>query len=218
MKKLDRKTSARLLRAATHVGALLPLVIGIWDYYTGQFGFDLIREITLRTGKTAIVLLVLSLACTPANVLLGWKQVLPLRKPLGLYSFLYVSMHLLIFVWLDYGLSWTLIQEALFEKWYALFGLAAFLILLPLAATSTKWAMRRLGKNWKRLHKWVYLSGILAVVHYILLVKNAYTQPAIFAAILIVLLLLRVAPVKKQIPRWRRTLRKRVAGVRTSTS
>lgn len=207
--KLDRKRQTQLLRIAGHVGALIPFALLLFDWQTGGFGPDPVREITLRTGKAAIILLVASLAVTPLKLVFGWNQLHPLRRILGLYAFGYVALHLLTFVWLDYGLSWALIQEAIFEKWYALIGFAAFLILLPLALTSTQWSMKKLGKRWTKLHKWVYLAGILAVLHYILLVKQAYTQPFIFALILTVLLLVRVNPVKQQVLRWRRALKKK---------
>jgi sulfoxide reductase heme-binding subunit YedZ len=204
MQRIDKKTLQRLLKLTVHVGALIPLALMIWDYSQGNLGAEPIREITLRTGKTAIVLLMLSLAVTPAHIWFGWKQIIPLRRLLGLYSFLYVALHLIIFLWLDYLLNPQLIVEALFAKWYALVGLAAFLILLPLAVTSTRSAMRRLGKKWKTLHKWVYLAGVLAVLHYFLLVKNSYTEPLIFAVILAILLLTRVKPIKQTILQWRR--------------
>jgi len=207
--KLDRKRQTQLLRYAAHLGALIPFALLLFDWQTDGFSADPVREITLRTGKAAIVLLVTSLAVTPLKLISGWNQLHPLRRILGLYAFGYVALHLLTFVWLDYGLSWALIQEAIFEKWYALIGFAAFLILLPLALTSTQWSMKKLGKRWTKLHKWVYLAGILAVLHYILLVKQAYTQPFIFALILTVLLLVRVNPVKQQVIRWRRTLKKK---------
>lgn len=206
MTKLSKKTQLQLLRIVTHVAALIPLALLLWDYWFYAFGPDPIREITLRTGKAALILLVASLACTPLNILFGWKLLLPLRKPLGLYSFLYVSLHLLTFVWLDYGLDLALLREAIFEKRYALVGFTAFLLLVPLAATSTKWAMRKLGKNWKRLHRLVYVVMVLALVHYFWLVKNVYTQPTIFAVIAGVLLLLRIRPFKQQITRWRKSL------------
>jgi sulfoxide reductase heme-binding subunit YedZ len=204
MNRPSKKTKQRLLKLATHIGALIPLALLIWDFNQGQLGADPIREVTLRTGKTAITLLVLSLAVTPLKIWFGWNQLHPLRKLLGLYAFLYVGLHLLIFVWLDYGLDLELIYEAIFEKWYALVGFAAFLILLPLAITSTRWAMRQLGKNWTRLHRWVYLAGILAVLHYFLLVKNAYTSPFLYGAILLLLLLTRLKPIKQRIIRLRR--------------
>ncbi len=203
-----------MLRWLTHGGALFPLALLGWHFYANQLGADPIREITLRTGKMGLILLILSLAVTPVNILTGWKQVLPLRRPLGLYAFLYVSLHLFTFLYLDYGLRWGLIQEAIFEKRYALVGLASFLILLPLALTSTKWAMRKLGKNWKRLHKWVYGAGVLAVIHFFWLVKNVYTEPIFFAVVLALLLAVRVPQIKQGVIRLRRAVRRRL-GVRT---
>lgn len=211
MNRFSRKTQQRLLKLLTHVGALIPLALLIWDYNLEQFGADPIREVTLRTGKAAITLLVLSLAITPFKIWFGWKQIHPLRKILGLYAFLYVALHLTVFFWLDYELNLALISEALFEKRYALVGFASGLILLPLAVTSTRWAMRKMGKNWTRLHRWVYLAGILAVLHYILLVKNAYTLPLLYAVVLAILLITRLKPVKQAILRFRRKLEKKRA-------
>lgn len=207
--KLNRKQKSNLIRLAGHVGSLIPLALLLYDYYFGLFSADFIREITLRTGKAAIILLTLSLAITPLNILFGWKQLFPLRRIFGVYAFMYVALHLTIFVYLDYGLSWPLIQEAIFEKRYALVGFAAFLILLPLALTSTRWSMKKLGKKWTTLHKWVYLAGMLAVLHYILLVKNAYAQPLTFALILVVLLAFRIGPIKQWVIRQRRQWGKR---------
>jgi sulfoxide reductase heme-binding subunit YedZ len=202
---LNRKQKVQIIRGVGHIGALMPLALLVYDYYFGLFGADFIREMTLRTGKTAVVLLLLSLAVTPLTTLFGWKWLRPLRRIFGLYAFMYAAIHFTIFVYLDYGLSWPLIQEAIFEKRYALIGFSALLILLPLALTSTKWSMKKLGKRWTALHKWVYLAGILAVLHYIFLVKNAYTQPILFALVLAVLLALRVRPVKQWVIRQRRS-------------
>ncbi len=214
--KLERKQKNKLIRIAGHIGSLIPLALLVYDYYFGLLSADIIREITLRTGKAAIILLVLSLAITPLNILFGWKLLYPLRRIFGVYAFVYVAMHLTIFVYLDYGLSWPLIQEAIFEKRYALVGFAAFLILLPLALTSTRWAMKKMGKKWTSLHKWVYLAGILAVLHYVLLVKNDYTQPFTFAAVLLVLLVLRWGPIKQWVLRQRRQWNKRSRPSQTS--
>lgn len=203
---MTRKTRQNLLRWAGHAGALVPLLLLAWDFYAGQLGADPVREMTLRTGKAALVLLTLSLAVTPLKIWLGWTLLHPLRRILGLYAFFYAALHLLVFVYVDYGLNPRLLREALFEKPYALVGLAAFLILLPLAATSFTWAMRRMGKRWTRLHRWVYLAAGLALLHYFLLVKNTYTQPLLFALILGALLVTRWEPIKRQIVRGRRRL------------
>ena len=190
---------ANWLKIVTHIGSLLPLALLIWAYWQNQLTVNPIQEITFRTGKTAVNLLVLSLAVTPVYIVFGFRQVIPLRKLLGLYAFLYVGLHFLVFVWLDYGLDLQLIWEAIFEKRYALVGFAGFLILIPLAITSTKGWMKRLGKNWKRLHRFVYLVALLAVVHYIWLVKSDIREPLIYGGVVITLLVLRLPPVRRKI-------------------
>lgn len=202
------------LRILTHVGAVTPLAWLLWDYWFDNLTVNPIQDITFRTGKPALILLVLSLACTPVNTLFGFKQALPLRKPLGLYAIMYVSLHFLIFIGLDYGFDWGLLYEAIFEKRYALVGFAAFLILLPLAVTSTQGWMRRLGKNWKRLHRWVYLAGILAVIHYVWLVKSDIREPLLYGAAVALLLILRLPAVRKAVTNFRSRFKK---GRRTRT-
>jgi sulfoxide reductase heme-binding subunit YedZ len=191
-----KRTQYNLVQLALHLAALVPLALLSWDYSQDNLTFNPIQEITHRTGYAAIVLLVLSLACTPINTLLGIKRVIAFRRPLGLYAFGYAALHLLTFVVLDYGLDWNLIQQAVAEKRYVLVGLAAFLLLLPLAITSTKGWMRRMGKNWKRLHWLVYAAAPLAVLHYLLLVKADYRQPVLFGAIVALLLVFRLGPVR----------------------
>jgi len=187
------------LQIAAHIAALIPLVLLLWDFWQGNLGPDIIREATLRTGKTALVLLVASLACTPINIIFGYKQVLKLRRPLGLYSFMYASIHFSIFIGVDYGFNFKLLQDALFEKRYALVGLATGIILLALGLTSTVGWQRRLKKNWKRLHKFAYLAGILAVAHFIWLVKQGVLEPWIWAIGVGILLLIRVPVIKRQV-------------------
>ena len=187
------------LQIAAHIAALIPLALLIWDFWQGNFGPDPIREATLRTGKAALVLLIASLACTPINILFGYKPVLKLRRPLGLYSFMYAGIHFAIFIGVDYFFNLTLIWEALFEKRYALVGLATGTILLALTLTSTVGWQRRLKKKWKRLHRFVYLAGILAVLHFIWLVKQGVWEPYVWASVVLLLLLLRYAPIKQRV-------------------
>lgn len=187
------------LQIAAHAAALIPLIWLLWDFWQGNLGPDPIRAATLRTGKAALVLLVASLACTPINIVFGYKPVLKLRRPLGLYSFMYASIHFAIFIAVDYFFNFALIKDALFEKRYALVGLTTGLILLALALTSTVGWQRRLKKNWKRLHKFVYAAGILAVVHFIWLVKQGVLEPWIWAVVVAILLLLRYKPIKQRV-------------------
>lgn len=188
---------ARWLQILTHAGSLVPLAFLIWDYWRQELTVNPIQELTFRTGKAALVLLVLSLACTPINTLFGLRQVIPLRKPLGLYAFMYAGLHFLTFVGLDYGFDLGLLQEAILEKRYALAGFAAFLALLPLAITSTRGWMKRLGKNWKRLHRLVYFAGLLAVVHFVWLVKSDIREPLAYSAVVGLLLTIRLAKVSR---------------------
>jgi sulfoxide reductase heme-binding subunit YedZ len=198
-----KKPKFTFLQIAAHVGAWIPLAVGLWDLWQGNLGPDIIRAATLRTGKTALVLLVLSLACTPFNILFKYKPVLKLRRPLGLYAFMYASIHFAIFIGVDYFFNFKLIKGALLEKRYALVGLTTGLILLTLALNSTDRSKRRLKKNWKRLHKLVYIAGVLAVIHFIWLVKQGVTEPWIWAGIVLLLLLIRIPAVKKVVARVR---------------
>jgi sulfoxide reductase heme-binding subunit YedZ len=201
------------LRIIVHLACWVPLALLIWDGLHNHLTANPIQEITYRTGKTALILLVLSLLCTPANIVFGIKQALPLRRPLGLYAFFYVCLHLLIFAVVDYGLDWQLIQEAIVEKRYVLVGFAAFLLLVPLAVTSTKGWQRRMGKRWKRLHQLVYLAAPLAVIHFIWLVKADIREPLMYGAAVAGLLLLRLPGLRRAITslRYRLTGRARPA-------
>ena len=209
-KRRDRKKTAKRLTWITHLGAWVPLAVLIGEYFTNNLGIDPVREILFHTGTTALVLLVLSLAVTPVNIIFGWKQVIPLRRPLGLYAFMYVSLHLLTFVWLDYAFDLRFILDGIVEQPFVLVGTVAFLLLVPLAITSTKGWQKRLGKRWKTLHKLSYLIIILALIHFIWLVKNVYIEPGIYAAIVGLLFLARWNPIKQKLLRWQRQIRTRL--------
>lgn len=204
------KLKANWLRIMVHVGALLPLAWTILQYAQGMFLVDPVREITTRTGKAALILLLLSLACTPLGTVFGFNRVRRVRRALGLYAFLYASLHFATFVGLDYGFDFTLLPQAIFDQRYVLAGFAAGLILLALAITSTRGWQRRLGKKWARLHRLVYLAGILAIVHFAWLVKDI-REPLRYAAVLAVLLLLRLPPVRRVVSNTRYRLRSRLS-------
>jgi sulfoxide reductase heme-binding subunit YedZ len=193
---LTRKVKARWLQILTHVAALLPLTLLAWDYWQGRLIIDPVQEITTRTGKTALILLILSLACTPINTLFGFKQVMHVRRALGLYAFMYASLHFLTFIGLDYGFDLDLIGQGILDQRYVLVGFAAGLLLLALAITSTQGWRKRLGKNWKRLHRLVYLASILAIVHFTWLVKDN-REPLRYGAVVALLLIVRIPAVKR---------------------
>lgn len=208
-RKLDRKTTTQLIRLSGHIVSLIPLALLIWDYYQSQLGADPVREILLRTGETALVLLVASLAITPLKYLFGWTVLFPLRRIFGLYAFMYVCVHFGTFVWLDYGLNIQFILDGVLEQNFVLVGFTAFLLLIPLAITSNKYSQKKLGKRWSRLHKLVFVIIALALVHFWWLVKNVYYAPFIYTAIVVVLVLLRWQPLKQRALRVQRRLKSR---------
>jgi len=199
-----RSTPKRWLEALVHLGALIPLGLFALDTALGRLSPDLIRDVTLRTGLAALVFLLLALAVTPVVTVTGLAVLNPLRRWLGIYAFVYAALHLSIFVAIDYGFNAALLADAVLMKPYALAGLAALAIMLPLAATSTDAMQRRLRRNWKRLHRAAYVAGLLAVVHYIWLVKVGVIDPWWYAAVLVGLFVLRLPPVRRRVSALRK--------------
>ncbi len=142
-------------------------------------------------------LLLLSLAITPIRRHFGWHQIIRLRRTLGLFAFGYATLHLATFVGLDHFFAWDAIAEDVFERPWVTLGSLAWLGLLPLAATSTRASMRRLGKRWGVLHRVVYVSAGCAILHYLWLVKVDYRAPLIHGALLAALLALRFVPQRR---------------------
>lgn len=197
------------LRVVVHIGALLPLSVLILDTINRRLGPEPIRAATLRTGYVTLVLLVLTLACTPLNSWFGFNSALRHRRTLGLYAFFYATIHFLMFVAVDYMFDLSLLYDALFEKPYALAGLTAFLILIPLALTSTRGWMRRLGQNWRRLHYGIYFAAPVGVLHFIWSVKLDYRDALAFGALVFALLAMRLPRIRHTITHIRyHTLRK----------
>ena len=201
------KLKTRWLQILTHIAALLPLAILAWDFTQGQLSVNPIQEITLRTGMYSLILLVLSLACTPISIVFGLKQVVPLRRPLGLYGLMYASLHFLNFIGLDYGFDLNLLRKDVFGKGYMWVGFVALLTLLPVAITSIRGLVRRLGKNWERLHWLVYPAALLAVGHFLLLVKADLREPLLYGAVVVLLLIVRVPSVRRVVSKLRGRLK-----------
>jgi sulfoxide reductase heme-binding subunit YedZ len=205
------------LRLLVHIGALLPLAWTIWQYSQGMFLVDPVREITTRTGKTALILLVSSLACTPLSMAFGFKQALQVRRALGLYAFFYASLHFATFVGLDYGFDLGLLPQAILDQRYVVVGFAAGLMLLVLALTSTRNWQKRLGKNWRRLHRMVYVAAFLVIVHFLWLSKDIL-EPLRYAALVALLLVLRLPFVRRSVSRIRQRLKNRLSPASHVTS
>lgn len=192
------------LQIIVHLYAWSALVHLLFDMATGNLSANPIQELEQRTGRHAITLLILALACTPLNTLFKWSEPLKRRRALGLYAFMYATIHVIIFIDLDYGLAWSLIIQTIFEKPYIVVGMLTFLMLIPLAFTSFDIWKKRLGKKWKRLHQIIYLIAPLAVLHYAWGKKGDFFRlqgeiilPLIYAVIVILLLVMRIPQVRK---------------------
>lgn len=192
------------LQIAMHLYAWSAIILLIFDFATGNISPNPIQELERRTGRHALVLLVLSLLCTPLNTIFKWSEPLKRRRALGLYSFMYAVIHVIIFADLDFGLAWsTLIQEVV-TKPRLVVGTLAFLLLIPLAITSFDIWKKRLGKNWKRLHRVVYFIAPAVVLHYlwskkgdVLSLQGEILQPLMYGLVVVILLLLRLPQVRK---------------------
>jgi sulfoxide reductase heme-binding subunit YedZ len=179
-----------------NIACLIPIVWLLFNAWQGNLSADPIRASILRTGKIALVLLVLSLACTPLNTIFGFTPALRVRRALGDYAFLYTCLHFVIFISLDYGFDFQLILDEL-SKSYAMLGVIAGLLLVPLAITSFPPWPKRLGRNWKRLHRMVYIINILAAAHFLLVVKQGVTEPYLWIILIVFLLVVRLPPIRR---------------------
>jgi sulfoxide reductase heme-binding subunit YedZ len=189
----------KFARLVVFVNGAVPLVLLAWDAAHTNLGANPVEFLTRTTGALALVFLVLSLAVTPLRKQLAQPWMVKLRRMLGLYSFVYASLHLMTYVWFDKSFNASAVVKDTFKRPFITFGMAAFLILVPLAITSTNGMVKRLGgKRWNRLHRFVYLAAALAVIHYYALVKADTREPIIFGVVLALLLVYR--PLIKFIP------------------
>ena len=179
-------------RALVFVLCLLPLANIFFDGFTGGLEAEPVKDITHRTGWWALTLLMATLAISPLRRLTGRNQLIKFRRMLGLFAFFYATLHLLIYFGLDQLFSFAYIGEDILERPYITVGFTAWLLLVPLALTSTRGWIRRLGKRWTKLHRLIYLCAALGVLHFYWLVKADTRQPLLFAAILAVLLAFRL--------------------------
>lgn len=182
------------IKAAVFVLCLVPLLHLGWLGLRGRLGANPIEHITHSTGWWTLAFLLITLTVTPLRRLTNWNWLLKLRRTLGLYAFFYVCLHFTTYLWLDQFFDWRGILKDIGKRPFITVGFTAFLLLIPLAATSTNAMVRRLGgKRWQRLHRAVYAIGVLGVLHFWWLVKKDITEPLIFGTLLGTLLLVRLA-------------------------
>lgn len=202
------------LKIFIHFAAWFPLARLVFEAFTGGLTANPIQHIEQRTGRAALTLLILTLAVTPLNSIFGWSELVKHRRTLGLYSFLYATIHVLVFAHLDYGLAWSLIVETILQKPYILLGAAAFLLYIPLAITSfDEWKIR-LRKNWKRLHTLIYFIAPLVILHYAWGKKGDFFRlsgdvalPLAYALVFLVLMTLRIPALRRALASLRTRVR-----------
>lgn len=193
----------RGLKPAVFVAALLPLAWLVWQALFGTLGVNPIETVNRFLGDWALRFLLIALAVTPLRKLTGWAGLARLRRMLGLFAFFYVCLHLSSYLGLDLFFDWQALGKDIVKRRYITLGMVAFVLLVPLAVTSTNAMIRRLGgRRWRRLHLLVFPIAVLAVIHYWLMVKADVRQPALYAAVLAVLVGYRLGGVL--LGRWRR--------------
>jgi methionine sulfoxide reductase heme-binding subunit len=165
-----------------------PLLELVWQGFYGSLGTNPVETITHGTGDWTLRFLLITLTITPLRRLTGNSWLIKLRRMFGLYAFFYACLHFVTYIWFDQYFDWAEIVKDIPKRPFITVGFAAFVLLLPLAFTSTNAMMRRLKKNWQRLHKLIYVIALLGVLHFLWLVKADVLEPAIYGAVLIVLL------------------------------
>lgn len=187
-----RRLWPRLFYGFVFVGCLVPAAGILWQTFNGELGVNPVETLLHETGRTALAVLLVCLAVTPIRRLTGWNGVQRVRRMVGLWSFVYALAHFLIYAVFNHLGDVRAIWEDVAERPFIFIGMFALVILLALALTSTNAAIRRLGRNWQRLHRTVYLAAVAAVVHFVWGQKADISEPLIWGAVLAVLLALRV--------------------------
>lgn len=170
---------------------LVPLVMLVWDGVHDALGANPVEQMTHRTGDWTLRFLLITLAVTPLRKMFGWKRLVRMRRMFGLFAFFYVCLHFTTYLVFDHFFDWQEIAKDIIKRPYVTVGFTAFLLMIPLAATSTNKMMKRLGKHWQSLHQLVYVIAVCGVLHYLWLVKADILKPMIHAGILLALLAIR---------------------------
>jgi len=183
----------KFAKFATFINCAVPLVLLAWDAYYHRLGVNPLEFVTHTTGTLTLVFLTLTIAVTPLRKLLAFPRLIQLRRMMGLYAFFYGCLHLLCYVWFDKSFAFGAIAEDTLKRPFIFLGMLSFLIMLPLAITSTNKMVKRIGgKRWNRLHKLVYAAAIAGVIHYYLLVKADTRIPIGFGIVVACLLTYRI--------------------------
>ena len=186
------KQKINLIKVAIWLLALIPLARLIWLGFNDDLGANPVEFVERSLGLWALIILLITLSLTPIRLITGQAWPIQLRRLIGLFMFFYACLHVTTYVWLDFGFVWADIVKDVAKHPRILVGFFAFMLAIPLAATSNSYMIKRLKTNWKKLHQAVYLSAILAVVHFLWLVKKDVTEPLYYAVALALLFAIRI--------------------------
>lgn len=175
----------------------LPLLLIVTDIFLDHLGANPIRALHIRLGDWSLRFLWLTLAITPIQAITGWRGMSDYRRLFGLFCFTYASLHLFVYLVMDQALQWQIIYQDILESTYIWFGISAYIIIFLLAITTPNRSKKIMGKNWKKLHRFIYLASVLAILHYFLQLKGNLALPFLYALILFILLSFRLILVFK---------------------
>jgi len=176
---------------------LVPAGLMGWQFYADELGANPIEAITRGTGEWTLRLLLITLLMTPVKRITGWYWPIRVRRMLGLFAFFYVCLHLATYLWLDQFFDWHEIWLDILDRPFITAGMLAFVLLVPLALTSNRFSIKKLARNWKRLHRLAYVVPLLGVLHFWWLVKADIREPAIYAVLLGALLVVRLPVLRR---------------------
>ena len=179
-------------KPAAFVLCTLPFIWLVFRVLTGRLGINPVEDLTLTTGIWALRFLVFTLLITPIRRVTGWNRIIQYRRMLGLFAFFYASLHFAIYIGVDQFFAFDLILKDIVKRPFITMGFTAFVLMIPLAVTSTKGWIRRLGRRWQLLHRLIYVSAIAAAVHYLRKVKVMIGSPVYYAAGIALLLAFRI--------------------------
>ena len=186
-----------------HILASLPLLLTAYEYITNTMPIVLDRHLVIRFGAVGLAFLVAAFSVTPITILFGKTNLKPIRRPLGVYGFCYIALHLLAYAWLSNGFDWSLILRDIGERRGMSVGLLAFALLIPLALTSTNGWQKRLGRRWKVLHRLVYFAVPLSILHYFWLERDIKDWVLVYLALVVFLFIVRYPAIRLALARLR---------------
>jgi len=189
----------KYFKSGVFIFSTIPFLFILYKIYFNKLGPEPVKEITHFTGEWTLIFICLTLSVTPLKRLTNLTMWVSFRRMLGLFVFFYASLHLLTYIGIDYRFNWQPILDDVFKKKYIFIGFSAWLLLIPLAITSSQKMIKLLKNNWKRLHRLIYIIAIFGSLHYIWLSKTIFFKPLVYLVIILVLLALRIKIKKRNV-------------------